>query len=68
MPFAERESAVGRESVTAFSERGRMHWRNAGEVPAKAAIAHGELCLGNWPGKHGKMLELRELGWVLLRK
>src|SRR5882757_6785763 len=39
----ECECAVARESVTAFSERGRMHWRNAGEVPAKAAIAERKL-------------------------
>jgi hypothetical protein len=35
------------ESVKAFSERGRMKWRNAGEVPAKVAIAETEPYLLN---------------------
>ena len=65
---AERGCTVAQESETAFSERGRMHWRNAGEVPARLAMAELEARSRNSPGKHGKLLESRDLGCALLRK
>src|SRR5216684_4156690 len=53
---AEGDCTVAQESVTAFSERGRMHRRNAGEVPARLSTAEPEACSRNLPGTHCKLL------------
>ena len=61
----ERGCRLAPEFAIAFFERGRIHWRNAGEVPAETVKASRSDAVRERSGKPCKLLEWRTLSQVL---
>jgi hypothetical protein len=59
--------AAAQDWVTLIGERGRMHWRNAGEGPARRNAACACDAFFGWIREVGKLLELRVLAQLITR-